>query len=82
MTTRRILLKPNDKIRPCPKCGQNTEFTIHSAQVAEDLCEVWAECKCGHEPDSGDRFEDVFGGVDDGNVQVALSCWNDAFASA
>lgn len=77
MTTRTVKFKETAPITPCPKCGNKTEFTIHSDYCAEDCCEVWAECKCGNEPDSNNRFEDVWGGVDYGNVMAAMSCWND-----
>lgn len=82
MTTRTVQFKPNDTIAVCPKCGNNTHFKITSAQVAEDCCEVWATCKCGHEAGSEHHFEDIMGGVDDENVQMAMACWNDAFATA
>lgn len=80
---RRLALKPNATVTPCPKCGNNTEFTGQSEQVAEDGCEVWVVCLCGYDPtaqDPGYRFEDVWGGVDDDNMMAALSCWNDAIA--
>lgn len=35
----------NRDMNPCPKCGNRRAFKIVSQQVAEDLCEVWAECK-------------------------------------
>lgn len=78
MTTRRVKFKANTSVSVCPKCGNNTEFVIHSRQVAEDCCEVWAQCKCGHEHGSEHNFEDVMGGVHDENVQVAMGCWNEA----
>lgn len=81
MTTRQIQLKPNATIAPCPQCGNTTHFTIHSSQVAEDGCEIWAVCQCGHAPPSEHHLEDVWGGVDDTNVFAALACWNDAFAT-
>ena len=63
--------------KPCPKCGNRLEFNIHSQQVAEDCCEVWAECKCGYRP-SNEGFEDVMGGCDDGNCIAAVRLtWND-----
>jgi hypothetical protein len=84
MSSRKVHYKPNDFIKPCPKCGNNTEFTIRSEQCAEDCCEIWAECKCGYDPThyeesgSGNRVEDVWGGCDDGNCQNAIRfAWND-----
>ena len=76
-------LKQNSQVESCPECGNNTEFVGHSRQVCEDNCEVWVECKCGYNPttDSGDRYESVMGGLDEGNLRVALSCWNDAIAA-
>jgi DNA-directed RNA polymerase subunit M/transcription elongation factor TFIIS len=59
---RKINFKPNDVVEKCPKCGNNTAFTIHSQQVAEDYCNVWAVCKCGYDAtaeDTGNRIEDV-----------------------
>ena len=84
MSTRNVKYKPNDFIKPCPKCGNNTEFTIISEQAGEDYCEIWATCKCGYDPTSydqvgsGARVEDVWGGCDDGNCQDAIRfSWND-----
>lgn len=77
---RSIKYKPNDVITPCPKCGNNTVFTVHSEQCAEDYCEIWAVCKCGYCPaeNGGDRIEDVWGGCDDANCYDAvLYTWND-----
>ena len=84
MSIRSVKYKQNKFIKPCPKCGNNTEFTIRSEQCAEDCCEVWAICKCGYDPTSyeeagsGNRIEDVWGGVDDANCQDAIRfAWND-----
>jgi len=78
---RKVTLKNNSKITPC-KCGNNTQFNAYSNQCAEDSCEVWVECaECGYDPTFGHpcmRFEDVWGGTDNGNVLMALECWNDA----
>lgn len=63
-------------IRPCPECGNVKEFTAHSEQVAEDMCEVWVSCKCGHAP--GERIESVMGEIDKDTISNALSCWNEA----
>ena len=75
------LLKDSEWIIKCPECGNNTKFNAHSQQVSEDFCEVWVECKCGYDPtaeQTGARYEDVWGGVHENNVRVALECWNDA----
>jgi hypothetical protein len=82
MTTRKVKFKEAASVQPRPKCGNKTDFTIHSDYCAEDCCEVWAACKCGHETAEGDRFEDVMGGCDDANVMAAISCWNDAIEAA
>lgn len=77
-TERKIKLK-EPGANPCPKCGNTIEFTIHSEQVSEDGCEIWASCKCGHTPASDwkDRIEDVWGGCDDENCIDALEhTWN------
>lgn len=42
---------------PCNLCGNSTQFTAVSEQVAEDLCELRVICRCGH-----DRAESL--GVD------------------
>lgn len=81
MTTRSVRFKETADVAPCPKCGNKTEFTIHSDYCAEDCCDVWAVCKCGHETPKGDRFEDVWGGCHDENVMAAISCWNDAMSA-
>jgi hypothetical protein len=83
MSERKIVYKKNEFIKECPKCGNNTEFTIHSDYCAEDCCEVWAVCKCGFDPTAegkgwGNRYEDVWGGCSDENCQAALLCsWNE-----
>ncbi len=67
--------KENKYIHPCPDCGNNTEFTIHSAQVSEDCCEIWAECKCGKHFD--DPIEDVWGGTGPDEARDAIDhTWN------
>jgi len=74
-------LKENNLVIKCPNCGNNTKFIAHSQQVSEDCCEVWIECKCGYDPTSekiGTRYEDVWGGVHESNVRIAIECWNDA----
>lgn len=78
---RRVKLNQNDIIAKCPKCGNNTEFEAHSAQVSEDCCEGWVVCECGFDPTSeqfGSRYEDVWGGTNDDMVRVALECWSDS----
>lgn len=79
MGKRLFKLKPNTRIKHCPSCRQNTVFHARSEQVAEDMCEVWVVCICGHDPhESGDRLEDVWGALDEGTITDALECWNDA----
>lgn len=81
MSSRRIKLKANESVAKCPKCGNNTDFTIYSDYCAEDCCEVWAECKCGYNPtanDTSNRLEDVWGGCDDNNCLDAIRfSWTD-----
>lgn len=79
MTRRRIKTKKGAE--PCPTCGNSTEFVIHSEQVAEDCCEVYAVCTCGHATPPLDRYEDVMGGTDDSACIMALRCWNDSVRS-
>ena len=78
---RNIEYKPNKYIKPCPKCGNNTKFKIHSQQVAEDCCDIWAECTCGYDPTAENtlnRLEDVWGGTDDDQCKDAIVfTWND-----
>lgn len=79
MGKRAVTLKPNAVYRACPKCGNNTAFTIHAERVAEDLCEVWASCRCGYDPtaENRDRIEDVWGSLDNDTASFALSAtWN------
>lgn len=81
MGSRKIKIKPNDSVEKCPKCGNNTEFTIKSRQACEDSCDIWAVCKCGYDPTEhsyGCRIEDVWGTLDDGNCNAAISVtWNE-----
>lgn len=63
----------------CPKCGNRQDFVARSAQVAEDLCEVWIKCKCGFDPTEHRtefRLEDVWGSLDEGTISNALDTWN------
>ena len=80
---RKLELKQNTQVTPCPKCGNNTHFTLRAVQFAEDCCETFVVCKCGHEPtgESGNRYENVWGEMDNAAAHVALSCWNDALAA-
>lgn len=81
---RKVHLRENDIVTWCPKCGNNTTFTAHSSQIAEDCCEVWVECVCGYDPTSDKtsyRLEDVWGGTCEENVRAALDCWNEAIAA-
>lgn len=81
MSTRKFRF--NDGItaaEPCPKCTNRLEFTAHSVQTCEDSCDVWIVCKCGFDPTyerTGYRYEDVWGGVGDENVMMAVDVWND-----
>lgn len=82
--SRKVTFKPNEIIEKCPKCGNNTRFTINSQQVQEDCCEIWAICKCGFDPTShenlgsGNRVESVMGRCDDDNCRDAVQyAWND-----
>lgn len=78
---RRFKIKENTKYMKCLKCGNNTEFTAHSSQCAEDQCETWVVCKCGYDPTENKtlyRYKDIWGGICNGNILIALDCWNDA----
>lgn len=76
MASRLIYVKRGD-MEPCPSCGNSVWFRIKSEQVAEDLCEVWAQCdKCGHKPADAE-MEDVWGDVGDDNAVSALNVWNE-----
>jgi hypothetical protein len=73
----RIIKLKEPGAEPCPHCGNKVEFKIVSMQVAEDCCEIWAECKCGYKP-AFDGIEDVWGGCDDDNCINAINItWND-----
>ena len=78
---REVQCYPNNRIIKCPECKNNTKFKAHSSQVSEDCCEIWVECDCGFDPTAEKteyRYEDTWGGTDDNNVLMALTCWNDA----
>jgi len=84
-TSRRFNLPDNkDKVKPCPSCGQHTQFVCKSQQVQEDGCEVWVECAiCGCDPHGAlERMQSVMGGCDEDNIRMALDCWNDASGHA
>jgi hypothetical protein len=82
MNSRRVKFKEGDYIKKCPKCGNNTEFTVKSDYCAEDCCEIWVNCKCGYDPTAEKhalRIEDVWGGVNDDNCKAAIEVsWNEA----
>jgi hypothetical protein len=77
MSSRKFTVRQGATIEPCPACGQKTSFTAHSVQSSEDCCDVWIVCECGHDPHgTGDRLESVMGALDEGNVGMAIDCWN------
>lgn len=80
ISTRRFNLPKNTTaVKPCPACGNLTQFICHSEQVCEDSCNVWITCICGHDPHKfNERLESVMGGSDEENIHAALDCWNDA----
>ena len=80
---RKLTLNPNTQVAPCPKCGNNTQFTLRAERCDEDLCETYVVCKCGHEPagESGKRYENAWGEMDNGAAMIALDCWNAALAA-
>ena len=80
---RKLELKQNTQVTPCPKCGNNTRFTLRAERCADDCCETYVVCACGHEPagEGGHRYENVWGETDNDAARVALSCWNDAIAA-
>ena len=81
----KMKVKESIGITPCPRCRNTTDFTVRSAQVCEDGCEVWAVCKCGYDPTAercGYRQESVWGEIDRFTARTALDCWNDAIQAA
>lgn len=84
MVSRKIQLKSNNRVTPCPKCGNNTMFTVRAERCAEDCCDTWVVCVCGYDPTGeipGSRYENVWGEVDESAALVAFDCWNDAITS-
>lgn len=83
MGKRMLTVGSGAKVNPCPKCGNTTRFTLHAERCAEDLCETFVVCVCGHEPtETGERYENVWGDMTREAAAVALDCWNDAIAGA
>jgi len=80
MGSKKFTLNENTSIEKCPKCGNNTKFVAISEQCAEDCCEVWIKCDCGHAPAGENtlaRLEDVWGSLDKETILCALDCtWN------
>lgn len=77
---RAIVIDRTDRWRVarCPACRNRVDFRIHSNQVAEDGCEIWAECQCGYDPTfdrSGERVESVMGVIEEPDVTNALNVW-------
>ena len=81
MGNRKVQFKSTSEIKPCPLCGNRTDFIIRSEQVMEDGCEIWAKCKCGYDPsfeNTMSRIEDVWGSLDDDNCKDAIVyTWNE-----
>lgn len=84
MSSKKVKYKPNEVIKHCPKCKNNTQFTVYSEQVCEDSCDTWVECKCGYDPTSYDnlgsmyRLESVWGGTSDEDCEDAIRLvWNE-----
>ena len=78
---RQIKLSVVGDALPCPKCGNQLEFTAHSQQVCEVGCEAWIVCQCGFDPTAENtlfRYENIMGGTGDDTVAMAIECWNDA----
>ena len=85
MGQKKCILNQNTSIEPCPKCGNNTEFTAHSEYCAEDCCSVWVVCKCGFDATDGSssrRLEDVWGSLDKETILMAFDVWNQEIVSA
>lgn len=82
MNKRKVQYKENKYIKPCPECGNNTEFTVKSDYCAADCCEVWVTCKCGYDPtaeNNSARLEDTWGGTGDEMCRWAIDVsWNEA----
>lgn len=78
MSRKKFTLKENTSIEKCPQCGNNTEFVARSEQVAEDCCEIWIQCKCGHSFSDKYHLEDVWGSLGKDEILMALDCsWNE-----
>lgn len=77
MPTLTTTLAENTSMEPCPLCLNNTKFNFHSERIAEDCCELWMSCDCGLTPfTEADRYEDVWGSLDQDNCKALLSDWN------
>lgn len=73
---KRKITTANDQ-QPCPKCSERRSFVAHSELIAEDCCEIWITCQCGHEV-TGDRREDVLGDIGNESVGILIHDRNDA----
>ncbi len=68
---RKFQLKPGH-VTACPQCGNTETFIAVAERCAEDCCETWIECKCGHAPPSEHRRECVCGDVSREAIQVLM----------
>lgn len=78
-TSKKFNLFPIGYRTPCPKCGNEKTFVIHSEPFCEDCCMVWIECQCGFDPTADNhaaRLESVMGGTGIDNLKAALVLWN------
>lgn len=78
---KKFRLSENDRIIPCPDCGNNTDFRIKSRTSGEDCHDIWIECQCGYDPtadDEGFRLEDVICDLGSFNqYRALLVAWNE-----
>ena len=77
-------MKGSGQVTPCPECGNDINFRAYSEQVCEDGCETWVACVCGYDPTEGKcghRYENVWGGLDKDEINIALQVWEEELAS-
>ena len=80
MSKRKFKINNPKLAESCPKCQNSTEFEVVNRQFSEDCCEIYLECKCGFDPtfdDTSSRFEDVWGGLGEDEIIMALAVWNE-----
>ncbi len=80
-----VSLIPNEHLKPCLQCGNNTEFIFCSTKITESYYQLHLVCKCGYDPteyDHSARGEDVPSDKFVNRLTAAMWYWTRAVEAA